>query len=154
MDTNKFEIKQGSAEYDIIVSKLRPLLNSLKTEEYNKIINALCSGDYAVIADILVSVYEDKKQERMENIRVQGELKEAGVIKDHEIQELRKRVQEMERQLEELHYQKMGISMKDGMRMKLQYEHGMSLRKLAEIYHCDKSTVKRRLLKMGVAIRE
>lgn len=46
------------------------------------------------------------------------------------------------------------MTIEDGKKMKAEYQQGKSLRQLSKTYGCDKSTVKRRLIRMGVEIRE
>ena len=45
MDTERAKIEQGSLEYNRLVEKLKPIYFSVKSDEYNKILTALCSGD-------------------------------------------------------------------------------------------------------------
>ncbi len=54
MDMNKLVIEQGSPEYSRLVDKLKPIYNSVKPEEYNKILTALCSKDFDSIVEILL----------------------------------------------------------------------------------------------------
>lgn len=74
MDTDKTRIEPGSREYNRLVERLKPIYNSVETEAYNRILTALCSGDIDRITDILLSAYRDRKEARMESIRVQAEL--------------------------------------------------------------------------------
>ena len=58
------------------------------------------------------------------------------------------------KELENIAYDRFGNHLEQYKEMKKQYLRGASLRELAKIYGCDKSTVKRRLIKMGVTIRK
>lgn len=162
---------QGSKEYDALVSKLKSLSNLMKEDEYNKILSAFCSGSLDIIADMLVSAYNDKKSALMDSIRISGDLKELEfdmelrnreikdlkstiIEKDMQIKDLKGSILEKDAQFHNLYCQSIGITPAEGMIMKAEYENGMSLRMLAEKYKCDKSTIKRRLIKMGVTIRE
>ena len=77
MDTDQTRIEPGSREYNRLVEKLKPIYFSVKSDEYNKILTALCSRDIDRITDILLSAYRDRKEALMETIRVQAELFEA-----------------------------------------------------------------------------
>lgn len=154
MDMDKSRIEQGSLEYDKLVERLTPIYNCVKSEEYNKILTALCSKDIDSIVDILVSVYQSRKEARMEAIRAQGELKEAQFISVVVDKDLQIQLSESRKREEQLWLKSIGMSQLEAMSMKLDYEQGKSLRELAKKYHCDKATVKRRLIKMGTVIRE
>ena len=154
MDMDRSRIEQGSLEYDKLVERLTPIYNCVKSEEYNKILTALCSKDIDSIVDILVSVYQSRKEARMEAIRAQGELKEAQFISVVVDKDLQIQLSESRKREEQLWLKSIGMSQLEAMSMKLDYEQGKSLRELAKKYHCDKSTVKRRLIKMGTVIRE
>ena len=154
MDMDKSRIEQGSLEYDRLVERLTPIYNCVKSEEYNKILTALCSKDIDSIVDILVSVYQSRKEARMEAIRAQGELKEAQFISVVVDKDLQIQLSESRKREEQLWLKSIGMSQLEAMSMKLDYEQGKSLRELAKKYHCDKATVKRRLIKMGTVIRE
>ena len=154
MNTDKSRIEQGSREYDRLVERLIPIYNCVKSDEYNKILTALCSKDIDSIVDILLSVYQDRKAARMEIIRVQGELQAAqfdGIVADKDLQI---QLSESQKREEQLWLKSIGMSQLEAKSMKLDYEQGKSLRELAKKYHCDKATVKRRLIKMGTVIRE
>ena len=154
MDMDRSRIEQGSLEYDRLVERLTPIYNCVKSEEYNKILTALCSKDIDSIVDILVSVYQSRKEARMEAIRAQGELKEAQFISVVVDKDLQIQLSESRKREEQLWLKSIGMSQLEAMSMKLDYEQGKSLRELAKKYHCDKATVKRRLIKMGTVIRE
>lgn len=154
MDMDRSRIEQGSLEYDKLVERLTPIYNCVKSEEYNKILTALCSKDIDSIVDILVSVYQSRKEARMEAIRAQGELKEAQFISVVVDKDLQIQLSESRKREEQLWLKSIGMSQLEAMSMKLDYEQGKSLRELAKKYHCDKATVKRRLIKMGTVIRE
>lgn len=85
--------------------------------------------------------------------KINAQLREMLQDKIEQIEKLEKQVREKNKQIEKLHYQTMGISATEGRIMKSEYERGVSLRELAKLFNCDKSTVKRRLIKMGVTIR-
>ena len=153
MDMDRSRIEQGSLEYDKLVERLTPIYNCVKSEEYNKILTALCSKDIDSIVDILVSVYQSRKEARMEAIRAQGELKEAQFISVVVDKDLQIQLSESRKREEQLWLKSIGMSQLEAMSMKLDYEQGKSLRELAKKYHCDKATVKRRLIKMGTVIR-
>lgn len=154
MDMDRSRIEQGSLEYDKLVERLTPIYNCVKSEEYNKILTALCSKDIDSIVDILVSVYQSRKEARMEAIRAQGELKEAQFISVVVDKDLQIQLSESRKREEQLWLKSIGMSQLEAKSMKLDYEQGKSLRELAKKYHCDKATVKRRLIKMGTVIRE
>lgn len=79
--------------------------------------------------------------------------------KDNEIQRLKKQLEDRDKRIADLQQQLQlnhshgKISSADMMQMKVWYEHGYSLRKLGEMFNCDKNTVKQRLLEMGVQLR-
>lgn len=56
-------------------------------------------------------------------------------------------------QLENLHDYGLDEKFNRAREMKNLYEKGTSLREIGRVFHCDKSTVKRMLIKMGVQIR-
>lgn len=70
------------------------------------------------------------------------------------VRELQEEMRALEIQILELRSKFMGRNSYNAEQMKNQYLEGASLRELAKIYGCDKSTVKRRLIKMGVIIRD
>jgi len=86
--------------------------------------------------------------------KINTQLQEMLQDKIEQIEKLEEQVKEKDKQIEKLHYQTMGISATESWMMKSKYERGVSLRELAKIFNCDKSTVKRRLIKMGVTIRD
>lgn len=69
------------------------------------------------------------------------------------IRELYKENNELRDRVFELQSKYIGLNVFKAYNMKRDYEHGTSLRELAKVYGCDKSTIKRRLIKMGVTIR-
>lgn len=157
MNTDESRIEQGSRDYDRLVEKLRPIYYSVKSDEYNKILTALCSKNLDSIVDVLLSVYQDRKELKMDLIRMQGELREAQfdiIAKDTENKEKDKTIADMKKQLHDSYCQLFGMTPEEGEWMKYYYEQGMSLRKLAEKHKCDKATVKRRLIKLCATIRE
>lgn len=157
MNTDRSGIEQGSRDYDRLVDKLRPIYNSVKSDEYNKILTALCSENLDSIVDVLLSVYQDRKEMKIELARIQGELRDTEFdkkVNDRLLDDYRKQLMESRRSERTLSCKLFGMTPEDGTVMRCLYEQGMSLRKLAKKYKCDKSTVKRRLMKMGVAIRE
>lgn len=157
MNTDESRIEQGSRDYDRLVEKLRPIYYSVKSDEYNKILTALCSQNLDSIVDVLLSVYQDRKEMKMELIRMRGELREAEfekIVNVRLLDDYRKQLSESQRSERTLSCKLFGMTSEDGAEMQYLYEQGMSLRKLAEKYKCDKATVKRRLIKLGATIRE
>jgi len=71
-----------------------------------------------------------------------------------EIDRLNKENIELRGRVYDLQIKTMGLSVYEADKMKACYENGASLRELAQIYRCDKSTIKRHLMKMGVTIRK
>lgn len=157
MDINELAIEQGSPEYNRLVDKLKPIHNSVKPEEYNKILTALCSKDFNSIIDILLSVYQDRKEMKMELVRAHGKVRETELDimeKDQHISDLEIQLIASQKRERDLFCKFIGMAPEEAMQMKRDYESGMSLREVGKNYDCDKSTAKRRLIKLGVAIRE
>lgn len=122
-------------------------------------LNSYSSADYLARQCIRDKEYCKAVLEELKEVIGQKDEKYTRLremLKDYmkRVEEVNKQNREMSMQLKELQIQAMGISVRDGQRMKAEYEKGMSLRKLAEMFGCDKSTIKRRLIKMGVQIRK
>lgn len=90
------------------------------------------------------------KGEQVRNEELHKMLKE----KNFELGKLNEENTRLQHQVFELQAKTMGLTLYEAEMMKTSYEKGVSLRKLAEDFNCDKSTIKRRLIKMGVTIRE
>lgn len=104
--------------------------------------------EYCVeVLEELKDVIEEKKK-RIEQL---GEMLKGYM---EQVDRLNKENRRMEVQLIDLYVQYIGMPLEAAQRMKDEYERGMSLRELANVFSCDKATVKRRLIKMGVKIRE
>lgn len=104
--------------------------------------------DYCKIA--LEELKDMIKGEQIRNEELHKMLKE----KTFEVGKLNEENKRLQHQVFELQAKTMGLTLYEAEMMKTSYEQGTSLRKLAEDFNCDKSTVKRRLIKMGVTIRE
>ncbi len=159
MDTERAKIEQGSLEYNRLVEKLKPIYFSVKSDEYNKILTALCSGDIDRITDILLSAYRDRKEALMETIRVQAELFEAQLDVTMEKREVeRLNIQLIESRQKEQDLQEEGRrcirppAHKDQLAdetILTEYKKAKSLRAVAKALGCSHNTVKARLIKMG-----
>ena len=159
MNTERAKIEQGSLEYNRLVEKLKPIYFSVKSDEYNKILTALCSGDIDRITDILLSAYRDRKEALMETIRVQAELFEAQLdvtMEKREVEglniqliESRQREQDL---LAEIRRCIKPPAKKDSLTDEAvlsEYKKTKSLRAVAKALGCSHNTVKARLIKMG-----
>ena len=76
MDTDKTRIEPGSREYNRLVERVKPIYNSVETEAYNRILNALCTKDIDSIVDVLLSNNKVRKEAIIEIINAQGDLRE------------------------------------------------------------------------------
>ncbi len=119
---------------DIKVNRL--VYGCTKNEEY-------CAQALTELRDMIKqkdTVIENLKETLEENIK--------------QIEDFKKQIEIITQHLDELYHQNVGVSYSVGKQMTAYYKEGMSLRKIAQIFSCDKSTVKRRLERIGVKIRE
>ena len=139
-----------SLPFDIgsaIRNDIKSYLHSYTTP---RLIARKCSEFDEYFEGLLERFKEMLEQKDKINANLRQMLKE----KIAENDKLNREIREINWQLHELHIKSMGLDPYDVERMKREYESGASLRQLAKTFHCDKSTVKRRLIKMGVTIRE
>lgn len=159
MNTERAKIEQGSLEYNRLVEKLKPIYFSVKSDEYNKILTALCSGDIDRITDILLSAYRDRKEALMETIRVQAELFEAQLdvtMEKREVERLNIQLIESRQKEQDLQEEGRGCirppAHKDSLTDEAvlsEYKKTKSLRAVAKALGCSHNTVKARLIKIG-----
>ena len=131
------------------------LNNELSTHEggvsvYNDIIRMFKRGDQIGISDLLVDLYRQKKEYED---KIDTYVKKIETLNKQAIymsQELR----HTQFELDNVYASGLGEKLEVSKKMKKLYDSGASLRKIAELYKCDKSTVRRRLEKMGIQIRK
>lgn len=107
-----------------------------------------CIKDEKYCTQALMELKEAIKQKDSMIEKLQSSLNESNI----QIEDLKKQIIKITEQLDELCHQNIGVSYANGKRMATYYREGMSLRKIAEIFDCDKSTVKRRLERLGEKI--
>lgn len=159
MDTDQTRIEPGSREYNRLVERLKPIYNSVETEAYNRILTALCSGDIDRITDILLSAYRDRKEARMESIRVQAELFETQLdvtVEKRKVERLNIQLIESRQREQDLQEEGRRCIRPPAHKDKLadetilaEYNKTKSLRAVAKALVCSHNTVKARLIKMG-----
>lgn len=174
MDANELELIIDSKVYDKLSMKLLPIRDSAGWDEYLKVRNALWSKNIDNIVEVILSVYEANKELKDNLKKLRGELSHDGLLemingfevmdKEAVIRErnaliesingLTDQYAKMRKVAQDLFIKNIGMTPEDGRQMRLDYEQGKSFRELAKKYGCDKATVKRRLIKMEVTIRE
>lgn len=137
--TNETEVMEYTKE-------LRNLITN--TDIYREIFRCFVGKRMSDLATIMTNMYKQvlksNKTVTEKNARIQ-EL-------EKQLEDRDKRIADLQQQLQ-LNSRHGKISSADMMQMKVLYEQGYSLRKLGEMFNCDKNTVKQRLLEMGVEIR-
>lgn len=141
-----WEYQTDETEVMEYTSELRNLITN--TDIYREIFRCFVDKRMYDLATIMTNMYKQM-------LKSNKAVKE----KDSEIQYLRKQLEQRDKQIADLQ-QLLQLNSSHGktssvdmMQMKVLYEQNYSLRKLGEMFNCDKNTVKQRLLEMGVELR-
>lgn len=143
-------IPQYSSEEARITEYLRELNNIVPPGLYHEIYGYFMQTDKKDLADYVIRLFK-KEIQQAEKLK----QREKEIIQLRNEQENRnKYISNLEEELNNLRCRGIGIDPAKGSQIKQLYEKGWSLRKIGEYCGCDKSTIKRILIKMGVSIRK
>ena len=117
---------------------------------YNEIYSYFIQADKKNLADFVTKICKERKLIANENKQLKGTIKQL----ENEQENNSHRIEALENELNSLRCRGIGIDPAKGSQIKYLYEQGWLLRKIGEYCDCDKSTVQRMLIKMGVQIRK
>lgn len=144
-----------NAEILDYTSELKYLINS--SARYSEIFSYFKKKDMRNIASLMALFLKQEKKKSNEagslKTRIEG-LESKVSLLEAELNKKENTIKQLEADLDSLQEQLLGTDKQRCLSMRDLYQAGMSLRKIGEIYGCDKSTVKRNLIKMGVTIRK
>lgn len=116
---------------------------------YRRIVRLFSGCRQKDIANILTDLYEQLRNYKTQNDKLSKQVQDL----EKQVYDISCELKDAQRELKNISFDRFGNHLEQYKEMKKQYLRGASLRELAKIYGCDKSTVKRRLIKMGVTIR-
>lgn len=102
------------------------------------------------ISDLLADLFKRQKKDG----QLIDKYKEQIAELNKQLANIYRKLENKSAELENVYGHGLGEKLNKSKEIKNLYEKGYSLRKIGELYHCDKSTVKRLLIKMGVQIRK
>lgn len=183
MNTHEMEYIRLRNKLDLVCHALMPgeyssLLDALVLRDIDgivEVISSICkekieldkrlTKSYDELCELSVGLSKGEKGAKEHMAELDAEIRDKDLVianlerqrepdmerKDAEVAALKKQLEESKQREQVL---SMGMTIEDGEKMKAEYQQGKSLRQLSKTYGCDKSTVKRRLIRMGVEIRE
>jgi len=129
---------------------LEELQTIVSNKIYRKVFDVLLEGDKYSLANLITGFYKKIRDYQAEISKYKAQVERQEEL----IERLQKQVEELKEQTERFPIQsKSKFSFKTLKKMVTMYEDGASLNAIAATFGCDKSTVKRYLIKMGVTIR-
>lgn len=143
-------VRDFYTEEALTASFLEELREIASNNFYNAVLQYLKTDNRAMLAEIITRLYKEAKKNYID--MRDSENQEIQNYK-YRIEQLTREVEELKKQAEYLPAQTRGDYGKLKM-MKEMYENGHTLSSIASVVKCNKSTVKRKLIKMGVKLRE
>lgn len=116
---------------------------------YHRIVRLFSECKQKDISNILTDLYEQLRNYKARNDKLSTQVQDL----EKQLYDMSCLLRNTTIELKNISYDRFGNHLEQYKEMKRRYIKGASLRELAKIYGCDKSTVKRRLIKMGVTIR-
>ena len=134
----------------LILDYTEGIKDLVSPERYNLVFDMFKEKDMRGLALMVEGVLKESRRYALESDE-----------KDRQIQNLKKRIEEAEIQISKLSEEKETVEKTAGKyraadleKMKQMYQNGQSLRNIGQEFNMDKSTVKRKLIQMGVEIRK
>lgn len=119
-------------------------------DTYSYIVRMFKNCNQAAIADLLAANFAKLNKAYEKNEELHKEILDL----NEQLKKILWQKRYLEGKLNNIYETSFGEKLKEYEAMEEYYKKGKSLREIAKRLHCDKSTVKRRLIKMGVTIRE
>lgn len=153
-----FENSEDYKYVDKLINEdyLRGLDSRVSNELYAEILRCFMEKDMATLGKIIVqlAIGFEKSQSTEEKIATIRVLEEKVKILEGELKKQIKTNRELDTEVNSLRRELFGTKQWQYLYIKNLYQSGSSLRQIGKILNCDKSTVKRKLIKMGIQIRK